>query len=227
MKTGYTHISIVLDRSGSMETVKSDTIGGFNSFLREQRAVASEATLTLAQFDDHYDVLADFAPLNNVQPLNDRTFVPRGSTALLDAIGKTILDTGKHLAAMPDADRPSHILFVVMTDGMENASKEFTRSRIFEMISHQREKYAWEFVFIGANQDAIATGESMGIAAGNSIAFAATSAGTQDIMGKLSSNVNARRMRAAAPALAGTVAEEPFFSAEDRATRPDLPKGKA
>jgi hypothetical protein len=226
MKQGYTHISIVLDRSGSMGSVKADTIGGFNAFLVQQKSAPGEATLTLAQFDNEYDLLADFAPIGSVQPLTDQTYVPRGSTALLDAIGRTINQTGKRLAALLDAERPAHVIVVIMTDGEENSSNAFSRSQIFSMISHQREAYAWEFVFIGANQDAIGTGASLGIAGGNSIAYAATSAGQSDIVGKMSANVLRRReksMQAPAAAPYPSVADEPFFTEEDRTTRPDMP----
>ena len=226
MKTGYTHISIVLDRSGSMESVKADTIGGFNAFLQEQKTAPGEATLTLAQFDNEYDLLENFAPIEIVKPLTDTTYVPRGSTALLDAIGRTIVDIGARLASLPEDARPSHVLFVILTDGEENASHEFTRPKIFEMISHQRDAYAWEFVFIGANQDAISAGASMGISAGNSIAYAPSPAGQADIMRKMSANAKIRRVQVA-EGVAMPAAAAPYFSDEDRETRPDMPKGSA
>jgi Mg-chelatase subunit ChlD len=227
MKPDYTHIILVLDRSGSMETVRADTIGGFNAFLQEQKAVPGQATLTLVQFDNEYDVLHDFTPLAAVQPLTTRTYVPRGSTALLDAMGRTINETGARLAGMPEAERPARVLFVVMTDGLENASHHFTRADVFDKITHQRTHYAWEFVFIGANQDAIATGAGMGIAASHSIAYAHTSAGTADIMEKFSKNTSRRRVATAAAAASAPMPAEPdeFFTQEDRDTRPDLPKG--
>lgn len=156
-------IAVVLDRSGSMQSIRDATIEGFNEFLQGQKAAPGEATLTLVQFDDHYEVDHDAAPLAEVSPLNTKTYVPRGSTALLDAIGRTINTLGERLAAMSEHDRPARVLFAIITDGQENASREFTRAKVFEMITHQREKYAWEFMFLAANQDAIASGRDMGI----------------------------------------------------------------
>lgn len=156
-------IAVVLDRSGSMRSIRDATIEGFNEFLAAQKAVPGEAALTLAQFDHEYDIVHDAAPLANVEPLNTTTYVPRGSTALLDAIGRTIDGLGKRLAAMPEHNRPSRIIVAIMTDGLENASQTFTRARIFEMITHQRERYSWQFMFLGADQDAIAIGRDYGI----------------------------------------------------------------
>jgi hypothetical protein len=180
-----THVSIVLDRSGSMASVREDTIGGFNSFLDAQRR-HENVTMTLAQFDNHYDVLFDAVPIAKVPHLTDKTFEPRGSTALLDAIGRTIEDTGRRLAAMPEADRPSKVLFVIITDGQENASEKFTRAQVFEMISHQREVYSWEFVFIGANQDVIDESTSLGMNATNSLSYTSDSHGTRGLYDQLS-----------------------------------------
>lgn len=178
MKPNYTDITFVLDRSGSMETVRDDTIGGFNAFLATQKATPGEATVTLAQFDTIHDTIYEAKPLHEALPLTRDTFVPRGSTALLDAIGMNINRTGARLAAMREEDRPSKVVFVIVTDGHENSSREFARPAILEMISKQREAYKWEFVFLGANQDAIAAGASIGISAASSMSYAANSAGT-------------------------------------------------
>lgn len=207
MKENYTDINIVLDRSGSMEAVKSDTIGGFNSFLSEQKAVEGEATITLVQFDDVYEEVYKAVPIAEAKPLDTETFVPRGWTALLDAIGRTIIDTGKRLASIKEEERPENVIFVILTDGLENASREFDRQRISEMISHQRDVYNWEFVFLGANQDAIATAGDMGITQANALTYAANPAGTQAAFGSVAKNVAAYRMK---------VAASPAFSAEDR-----------
>jgi hypothetical protein len=179
MKTGYTDISIVLDRSGSMESVRSDTIGGFNTFLDDQRESGGEATITLAQFDNIYEVVYSAIPLADANRLDNSTFVPRASTALLDAIGRTIQDTGRRLAAMAEDQRPEKVVFVILTDGLENASNEFTAQKVNEMISHQRDVYKWEFVFLGANQDAITTAANLGIRAANSLTYAANSEGVE------------------------------------------------
>jgi hypothetical protein len=154
----------VLDRSGSMASIAEDVIGGLNTFIREQAQVEGEAWFTLVQFDDRYEVVHAHVPVQQVPPVTDRTYVPRGSTALLDAIGRTIVDTGVRLAMLPEGDRPQAIVFAVQTDGYENASREFTREQIFEMIRHQEEKYAWQFVFLAADQNAIEEGGKLGFA---------------------------------------------------------------
>lgn len=188
-----TDINIVLDRSGSMISVRNDTIGGFNAFIDEQKALPGTATLSLLQFDDQFDTVYAGVPLAEVKPLNNSTFVPRGGTALLDAIGRTINETGARLAAMSDDDRPGKVLLVIMTDGGENSSREFDRAKINDMISHQRDKYSWQIAFIGANQDAIAVGSSIGIPVSNSLNYASTGVGTRAAMKGLSSSVGAYR----------------------------------
>ena len=193
MKKGYTDISIVLDRSGSMDSVKSDTIGGFNSFLKAQKEVPGEATITLVQFDDIYEVVYEGIRLQDAPLLNDQTFVPRGTTALLDAIGRTINATGKRLAAIPETERPEKVIFVILTDGYENASREFKVEQINDMIRHQRDVYAWEIVFIGANQDAITSASQMGIQAANALTYAANTVGTQQAFSSLTQNIAAYR----------------------------------
>jgi hypothetical protein len=178
MNTNLTDITIVLDRSGSMMAVASDTIGGFNHFLDEQKGVPGQATLTLNQFDNVFERIIEAGNIQTAPPLCRETFKPRGYTALFDAIGRSINDTGGRLAAMPEPERPGKVIVVIITDGMENASREFTRDAVDEMIRHQREKYAWEFVFLGANQDAIANAAKIGIKPAAAMTFAANSRGT-------------------------------------------------
>lgn len=199
MKNDYTHIAIVLDRSGSMEAVANDTIGGFNKFLADQKAVPGHATLTLVQFDSQsVDTVNDGTPISFVADLTSKTFVPRGGTPLYDAIGQTINATGKFLKNIPEDARPAKVVFVIITDGFENASHEFNREKVFEMIKHQREAYKWEFVFIGANQDAMATGRAMGVAGTNCMTSAANSVGTQSLYDSASSNLRSYRTSARA-----------------------------
>ncbi|MEB3294062.1 MAG: vWA domain-containing protein [Synechococcales bacterium] len=190
MKRHYTDINIVLDRSGSMQSIKADTIGGFNAFLQQQKETPGEATITLAQFDDVYDVVYRAIPLSHAPDLNDHTFVPRASTALLDAIGRTINETGARLAKMLERDRPSHVIFVILTDGEENSSREFTSQQINQMIRHQREVYQWEFVFLGANQDAITTASQLGMSGGQALTYAASPQGTQAAFKAMSKNLS-------------------------------------
>lgn len=168
MKKDYTHIAIVLDRSGSMASCADDTIGGFNTFIEEQKNGQGEASLTLCQFDTVYETVHDAIALKDVPPLK---FEPRGSTALLDAIGRTINDTGAWLKGKPEEERPERVVFVILTDGHENASHEFTRPQIKEMIQRQEGSYKWQFVFLGANQDAIATGADMGIPMSSTLTY--------------------------------------------------------
>lgn len=177
MKKDYTHISVVLDRSGSMNSIRNDTIGGFNQFLKDQQAVSGKATITLVQFDHAYKSVYDSIPIADAKPLDEQTFVPRGSTALLDAIGRTINDLGARLSEQPEDARPEKVVFVIITDGEENASHEFSLDAINQMIKTQREVYSWEFVFLGANQDAIKAAVNIGISPQAALSYAANQEG--------------------------------------------------
>lgn len=196
MKENLTDITIVLDRSGSMESIKDDTVGGYNRFLSDQQKADGEGLLTLVQFDDRYEVHSNAINLKSAEPLNNQTFQPRGATALLDAIGRTIETTGKRLEAMAEADRPAKVVFVIITDGHENASQRYTQNHINDMISHQRDTYKWEFVFLGANQDAITTATGFGIAAASAMTYAANSVGTSNAFGAVSRNIASYRVGA-------------------------------
>jgi uncharacterized protein YegL len=148
-----TLIAVVLDRSGSMEPIRDDIIGGFNTFMADQRKVPGECTVTLAQFDDEYEIVHDDKPLADLPNLTAETYVPRGSTALNDAIGRTINSVGATLAKRAESDRPGHVIFVIITDGAENASQEFAGSKVTEMIKHQQDKYQWQFTYLAASLD--------------------------------------------------------------------------
>lgn len=193
MKENYAHIGIVLDRSGSMSNVVSDTIGGFNTFLDGQKKAPGEATVTLVQFDGLYELVYKARPIGEAPALTTETFVPRGSTALLDAIGRTINETGEFLNGLADSDKPSKVIFVVLTDGFENASHQFTSQKISEMIAHQRDAYQWEFVFLAANQDAITSAAHIGIGAANAMSYAANATGVNAAFSSLSHNAVAMR----------------------------------
>lgn len=173
-------IIVVLDRSGSMASIKEDMEGGFNTFIDEQRKLPGTATVTLAQFDDEYDIVYQARPLADVPKLQ---LIPRGWTALLDAVGRTIASVGERLEKTPEGDRPERVLFVVITDGEENRSKEFTNEKVREMVKHQTEKYSWQFVYIGANQDAFASAGAMGIA--QAVNYAASAAGVRGMTANL------------------------------------------
>lgn len=218
MKDSLTDITFVLDRSGSMASVRDDTIGGFNAFIKSQKETAGEATMTLVQFDDQYDIHYTAKPIGEVVDLNHETFVPRGYTALVDAIGKTIVTTGERLGKMNEADRPSKVIFVIQTDGGENSSKEFNRDKINEMIKHQTATYDWDFVFLGANQDAIQAGGRLGIMAGNSMTYSAGAAGTKGLFDTMACSMTSYR--------GGDLSKKSmFFSDADRKTQADAGLG--
>ena len=204
MKDNFTRIAIILDRSGSMESCKESTVAGFNEFIRSQKEIPGEVTVKLVQFDDQYETVFD-KPLKECPELNQSTFVPRGSTALLDAQGRTIVELGQELAALPESERPSKVIVVTLTDGLENASKQYNLDKIGEMIREQRDKYNWDFVFLGANQDAIATAAAMSIPLPSAMSYSTSKAGVAATMAAVSHYVGAARKGKAAA-----------FSAEDR-----------
>lgn len=171
MKSNYTHIGFIMDRSGSMQTLAIEASNAFNEFIREQREVDGEATLTFVDFDNTYRVLNDFTHLDDVE---EYVLQPGGTTALLDAIGRTINSIGERLSGMPEEERPEKVLIAIMTDGYENASQEFTREQIREMIERQENDYNWVFMYLGANQDAFAVAQSFGISMNNAMNYAFT-----------------------------------------------------
>lgn len=193
MNLNKTDITVVMDKSGSMRSLLNDTIGGFNSFLAEQKEVPGEANLTLVQFDSKHRVVFDGLPLAEVKDLTEETYRPSGNTALLDALGVAINKVGQRLAATPENDRPGKVIFLVMTDGEENASHEFSKEQIKEMVEHQTNKYNWNFVFLGANIDSIKTATSIGFAAANTSNYDATSVGTRSAYNAISAGVKGIR----------------------------------
>lgn len=207
MKAGYTHITVVLDRSGSMQAIRTDAIGGFNQFLKDQQALPGEATLSLVQFNGEIFLQHEFTPLAEVKPLDEHTFIPQGNTALLDALGLAIYRTGQRLAALAEADRPEKVLVVVLTDGMENASRHYTPEKVAQMIRHQEKAYGWDFLFLAANQDAITTANGMGLAADRAVDFSATGHGSREAMRMMSRQVTRVRTKKA---------QRMSVSAEDR-----------
>ncbi len=176
-----------------MDTIKSDVIGGYNSFIKEQSKVDGECDISLYQFDDEYETTYKDKDIQRAPKLNNENYVPRGWTKLLDAIGKTINSTGETLANLKEKDRPAKVLMVIFSDGQENKSTEFTREQIFKMIKHQTDKYKWEFCYLGANQDAIAVAESYGISADSTLHFASNSIGTKNLYTSLNSNITRYR----------------------------------
>jgi uncharacterized protein YegL len=188
-----TEIIVISDRSGSMGSIADDAIGGFNTFLKEQQEVPGECKFTYCQFDNEYEVVHDGIPIRDMKPLDRSTFVPRGSTALLDAIGRTINVVGERLAKTSEDQRPGKVIVVILTDGQENFSKEFSRDQIFEMITTQHDQFKWEFVFLAANQDAIAGGASLGISAAGSANYSPDAFGSRAIYKNASMGITSFR----------------------------------
>ena len=163
MKKGLTEIVFILDRSGYMSGLEKDTVGGFNSTIEKQKKEAGEAFVSTVLFDSEMEVLPDRVPLASVAPLTDREYYARGCTALLDAIGGAIHHIGNVHKYAREEDRPEKTIFVITTDGYENASRKYSADRVKQMIERQKEKYGWEFIFLGANIDAVETAKSFGI----------------------------------------------------------------
>jgi hypothetical protein len=187
---GYTHIVFVLDRSASMAGLKSDTIGGFNEFLREQKTAEGYATFSLIQFADDYTDTVSKTGIQQVDELTDVTYQPTGcSTGLRDALGRSINETSSWLKNTLLIIKPGKIIFVIYTDGLENSSKEFSQSQITEMITSKENDQDWNFIYMGANQDAIKVGVSMGMETGNTLSYAATGKGTRSAYENLSSDM--------------------------------------
>lgn len=178
MKKGLTELVFILDRSGSMSGLEEDTIGGFNSMLEKQKKEEGEALVTTVLFDDKYELLHDRINIKNILPLTDKEYYVRGTTALLDAIGKTINKIVSGQKNSKEEERAEHVMFVIITDGMENASKEFSYEKVRQMIEHEKSKYGWEFIFLGANIDAISTAERFGISRDKAANYNADSKGT-------------------------------------------------
>ena len=185
-------IVFILDNSGSMMAVRNDAIGGFNSFLADQRSVPGEASMTLVLFNNKITTLYDAVPLEDVSALNSTTYQPGGFTALLDAIGITFTNVGKRLEGLER--KPDKVIVAILTDGQENASREYTHKQVAEMIKHQQEKYSWEVIFLAANQDAFLVGESLNIKADNTSNYVASKSGTRDAYQLMSNTVRGMRL---------------------------------
>jgi len=190
MKNNLTEIVFILDRSGSMDYLVADTIGGFNSFIEAQKQEDGEALLTTILFDDQYEILHNGVDIKTVKPMTTKEYSARGMTALLDAIGKTINTVGDRLNKFNEDNRPSKVIFVITTDGQENQSKEFNRKQIKEMIEHQTSKYNWQFLFLGANIDAVGTAKSFGISGQFASNYTANSVGTDSLYTSLSRGIS-------------------------------------
>lgn len=179
MKQNKTELVFILDRSGSMSGLEDDTIGGFNSMIEKQKEEKGDAFVTTVLFDNKYELLHDRQDIKSLNTITRKEYYVRGSTALLDAIGITINNVRQALFNLLEEQCPDKVVFVIITDGMENASTEYSYRKIKEMIEHQKSKYAWEFMFLGANIDAVKTAESFGITEDRATNFCSDSQGTQ------------------------------------------------
>ena len=183
MKDNLTELVFILDRSGSMQELVGDTIGGFNSLVEKQRGEKGECVVSTVLFDNVSYVLHDRVPLTSIEPMTRKDYVPQGCTALTDAIGKAVKHIGNVHKYARDEDVPAHTMFVIMTDGMENASRFYTADKVRKMIERQKERFGWEFIFIGANIDAVETAENFGIAPDRAVEYLADANGTAAVFG--------------------------------------------
>lgn len=189
MKKGLTEIVFVVDRSGSMESIRVDMIGGFNAFIKQQKTLPTECKVSFYQFDTTHPIVETIyeqKELKSVPDLTLETFVPRGGTPLLDAVATVIRTVGERLAATLEGERPEKVLVVIITDGEENSSHEWSSAQVKQMIEHQEEKYKWEFVYLGANQDAWHVGNTIGVKCSSTLGYVASAGGTKAMFASLS-----------------------------------------
>lgn len=196
MMKNLTEIVFILDRSGSMAGLEDDTIGGFNAMIEKQKNEEGEAYVSTILFDNYVEVIHDRVDIRKVRPMTRRDYYVRGCTALLDAVGRTIRHIGNVHKYAREEDRPEKTLFVITTDGMENASREYSYERVRRMIEHEKEKYGWEFIFLGANIDAAREAARFGITEDRAVNYHADSVGTAVIYEAVSEAVcNVRASR--------------------------------
>lgn len=188
-----TEIVVILDRSGSMDGLASDTIGTFNKFVQEQKEHPGEASMSLILFNTEYSVEYMGKPIANVPELTNETYVPGGWTALLDAVGRGIDSLGERLDKLPEEVRPDKVIFVIITDGLENSSKEYRLEQVNAKIKHQQEKYGWRFLFLGANIDAFGEASKLGIDRKYATRYSANTIGTLSVGETVSKGVSSYR----------------------------------
>jgi uncharacterized protein YegL len=188
-KKGLTELVFILDRSGSMSGLEQDTIGGFNSLLEKQKKEPGEAIITTVLFDDRYELLHDRINLKGIKSITESEYFVRGCTALLDAIGRTVDKIKNAQKNTAESERAENVMFVITTDGMENASREYRYEKIKEMVERQKNKHGWEFLFIGANIDAIEVASKFGIAPDRAANYHADEEGTASVFASIDSAV--------------------------------------
>ena len=188
MKKGLTEVVFILDRSGSMSGLEADTIGGYNSMLKKQKQEDGEAIISTVLFDDQTEVLHDRISLEKVDQITDKEYYVRGCTALLDAVGGAIDHIGNVQKKLPKGERPEKTLFIITTDGMENASRHYSYHKVKKMVEKKKLKKRWEFVFLGANIDAVEVAGRFGVAANRAVRYECDEAGTAlnfEVMSKM------------------------------------------
>lgn len=177
MDKNLTHIAFILDRSGSMASMADEAIGGFNAFIEEQKKEEGDARISLILFDHEYSPTITDVPINEMPPLTTGDYQPRGATALLDAMGRTIDVVGKHLKELREAERPGDVIIVTLTDGLENSSSDYSRDKVAGMVKHQQDKYDWEFIFMGASLESVNEAESLNVKAASSHLYSSVEEG--------------------------------------------------
>jgi len=216
MKKGLTEIIFIVDRSGSMESIRMDMIGGFNSFIKEQRKVPTECKVSFFQFDTQPPIpekVYEMLNINEVKDLTPQTFVPRGGTPLLDAVASVIRSVGERLSNTAEDEKPEKVLVVCITDGEENSSHEWNSEQVAQMIEHQEKNYKWEFVYLGANQNAWSAGMSYGFKSSSTLGYVASKGGVDKLFKSLGDKVTSYRCCAEVSSVS--------FDEEDRAAQKD------
>lgn len=206
MKKGLTEIVFILDRSGSMGGLETDTIGGFNSMIAKQKKEEGEAYVSTILFDNECEVLHDRVPMDKVPTMTEEEYYVRGCTALLDAVGGAIHHIANVHKYAREEDRPEKTLFVITTDGMENASTQYSYEKVQAMIKREQEKYGWEFIFIGANIDAVSEAKRFGIRKERAVNYVHDEIGTETVYRSVNKAIGALRM--ADPRVAGNVLDD-------------------
>jgi len=212
MNPNLSELVLIIDRSGSMESCRVEAENGINHFIAEQQKQPGAANLTLVQFDTVYEFLHKGTP---IQYVGSFTLQPRGMTALLDAVGRTITETGQRLAALPEDQRPGLVTVLIVTDGHENASCEFSAAHVKTMIEHQRDKYQWKFNFLGAGEDALTQAAGMGIQRDSAAVYNTQNVGS--VVQSMSAKMSAARSATAQCLSASEVDQSLSYNASDRA----------
>lgn len=213
MKKGLTEIIFILDRSGSMSGLEADTIGGFNSMIQKQKKGEGEVIVSTVLFDDKVVVLHDRINVKKIKPMNDDQYYVRGCTALLDAVGGALHHIGNVHKYAREEDRPEKTLFIITTDGMENASTRYTYKKVKSMVEYQKKRYGWEFIFLGANIDAIEVAGRFGIQSSRAVNYENDSKGTRLNYKILSETVTKMRMSKSASEMSEILDQEKCLSA--------------